>query len=207
MRSLLVVVLGVAAAVSIGIATMVSTGSDRIERIASGDIQPCRASVLALAYYGNGVGTGFDFGTILIRDTGESPCLLPGPIGVVGTSVSGKPDTVELSYPVPAALKLSAGEPRIPVGGRPSPGEVVAEMILSAEYRDGPFPPTGMCTKHYVIPAVWHLTFLDGSATVRNASRDPGYPSYSSLITCQGRLNAPTGALHSLSFIAALGSR
>ncbi len=144
----------------------------------------CRAGELALDYYGGGPGTGNDFGTILVRDVGPRPCLLPGPIGVVGTDADGHDVTHRLSYPVAPGLVLSSRAPRVPIGEEPPLGEVVGELGLSAEYRDGPYPPSYLCVGHYVIPRFWRLSFLFGTVTVRNASRDPGYPAFSSLLTC-----------------------
>jgi hypothetical protein len=167
-------------------------GDKQIDVVMSAHVEPaCTIGELALNYYGGGVGMGNDFGTILIRDVGLRPCLLQGPIGVVGTDAAGKDVTHRLSYPVAARLVLSSRAPRVPIGKEPRVGEVVGELILSAEYRDGPYPPSYLCVGHYVIPSFWHLSFPSGTVTVRNASRDPAYPAYSSLFTCKGELNAP----------------
>lgn len=151
----------------------------------------CSTGELALNYYGGGAGAGNDFGTILIRDVGSKPCLLRGPIGVVGTDAAGRDVTHRISYPVSPGLVLSSRAPRVPVGVEPPVDEVVGELILSAEYRDGPYPPSYLCVGHYVIPTFWRLSFSSGAVTVRNASRDPGYPAFSSLRTCKGELNSP----------------
>lgn len=163
-----------------------------IDVVMSAHVAPaCSIGELALNYYGGGVGMGNDFGMILIRDVGPKPCLLQGPIGIVGTDATGKDITHRLRYPVAAGLVLSSRAQRVPVGEEPPLGEVIGELGLSAEYRDGPYPPSYLCVGHDVTPRFWRLSFPFGTVTVRNASRDPGYPAYSSLLTCNGELNPP----------------
>jgi hypothetical protein len=161
-----------------------------IDVVLSAHVAPaCSNGELALNYYGGGVGMGNDFGAILIRDFGPKPCLLQGPIGIVGTDADGKDVTHRLSYPVAPGLVLSPRAQRVPVGEEPPVGEVVGELGLSADYRDGPYPPSDLCGDHEVIPRLWRLSFPSGTVTLRNASRDPDYPAYSSLITCNGELD------------------
>jgi hypothetical protein len=152
----------------------------------------CRTSQLTLNYDGGGPAVGNDFGTIIIRDTSAKACLLLGPITVVGSDTANHLVTRSLRYPVARGLVLSPEAGRIALGASPPTGEIVAAVTLGAEYRDGPYPPADLCTRHQVIPAEWHITLPDGSALVPNASRDPHYPAFSSLITCQGELNTPS---------------
>jgi len=161
-----------------------------IDVVMSAHVAPaCSSGELTLNYYGGGLGMGNDFGTIFIRDVGPKPCLLQGPIGIVGTDAGGKDVTHHLSYPVAPGLVLSSRAQRVPVGEEPPVGEVVGELGLSADYRDGPYPPSYLCGDHEVIPRFWRLSFPSGTVTLRNASTGNGYPLVPSLITCNGDLN------------------
>ncbi len=66
-------------------------------------------------------------------------------------------------------------------------------MTVSAEYRDDPSSPDGLCTAHQVIPATWRILLPSGAEiTVPNA--DPHAAGHAfgpggALLTCRGELN------------------
>lgn len=182
----------VVAAVGIGVIVTATTARNRVAVGASGTAD-CRPHDLGLTYEGGGPGAGNDFGTIVIRDVQMLRCQLVGPIVVVGTTRGGRAVTTSVSYTVPAGLVLSAAAPPVPAGGAPPVGEDVAQLVVSAEYRDGPFPPSYLCKGHYVIPARWSLTLPGGVVNVVNASRGDMYRGFGSLVTCEGRLNLASG--------------
>jgi hypothetical protein len=166
---------------------------NQIQVITAAHREPaCVIGSIAAEYYGGGAGAGNDFGSIDIRDVGAQPCLLQGPVKVVGTDAAGHPVTQAITYPVAPALVLSPHGNAIPVGGTVPLGEVVAVVQIAAEYRDDSSSPDGLCTEHQIVPALWQLIFSDGVEVVMNASDDPGYPAFSSLVTCRGELDAPT---------------
>jgi hypothetical protein len=72
----------------------------------------------------------------------------------------------------------------------PRAGVVVADLLMSAEYRDGN-GPNGMCaTTDRVVPARWRLSFAGGERIVVNVSHDP-LADVPSLVTCKGEINQP----------------
>jgi hypothetical protein len=165
---------------------------NQIDVVMSAHVAPaCTTGELALNYYGGSVGLGNDFGTIFIRDVGPKPCLLQGPIGIVGTDAAGKDVTRRFSSPVTPGLVLSSATPKVRAGYQPPLGEVVAELGLSADYRDGPYPPSYTCGEHEVIPSFWRLGFPSGTVTLRNASTSGVRGLIPSLITCNGDLTPP----------------
>jgi len=113
----------------------------------------CHTSQLALDYRGDGAGAGSDSATIVIRDTSSTSCLLQGPIEVKGVNAADRPVTDSLGYRVARALVLSPEAARLPATGAPAAGEVIGELQLSAEHRDGPYPPSYLCAEHHVVPA------------------------------------------------------
>jgi hypothetical protein len=151
----------------------------------------CGIGQLALDYEGGGAGAGNDFGGVRIRDIGDEPCELVGPIRIVGVNRAGKPVTTRLTYTVKPNLTLSPRAAVVPPGQTPLLPEITALLGLSAEYRDLGTAADGLCANNQIVPASWQLSFPDGTRTVANSSNDAGYPGFSSLLTCEGELNTP----------------
>lgn len=150
----------------------------------------CRLSDLAMNYYGGGAATGNDFGSIRVRDVSAHACQLTGSVRLAGVDQNDLTVTQSVTFQVVPDLVLTPRAALVPPGQRPGPGEVTALISLVAGYRDDPTgtSPDGLCGAAQVIPAAWHLTFSDGTRDVANNSVDTGYPAFSRLITCRGRL-------------------
>jgi hypothetical protein len=151
---------------------------------------PCRIGDLAFDYYGGQAGAGSDFGTIRIRDIAARPCGLRGPVIVSGADTMGRIVTQTVSYDVAAPVALTAHAAMLPNMQPPPAGEVVADLLMSASYRDDNSSPNGLCTTHRVIPETWRLTFAGVTRTVANVSHDPD-PQWPSLVTCKGEIDTP----------------
>lgn len=147
----------------------------------------CNVRQLALTYYSGGVGTGNDFANIGIRDVSDEPCRLPGPVLLTGISAGGTPVTRTLAYPTSPDLVLTALAAPVPAGQTAPAEEIVAELPLSADVRDDPIAPNGLCRLR-IVPAIWRVRFSNGTLTVANVSQGPlALPR--SLATCRGELN------------------
>lgn len=151
----------------------------------------CTVNQLALDYYGRSNRHGNDFATIRIRDNGNQPCTLTGPIVVTGLNGGGGTDTPTLTYPVTSGIVLTANAVRVSVAGPPPPGEVVADVSLSAQYRVDTSAANRLCNGLGVTPSSWRLTFPGGTRTVANTALvpTPGTTGSSGLLTCRGQLN------------------
>lgn len=150
----------------------------------------CRLSDLAMEYQGGGPAAGSD-SMIRIRNPGPRPCELTGPVALVGTDRAGLEITRTLTIPVDTDLVLTAHAHRVEPGHAGSSGEIVAAVMLAAEYRDDPSSPDGLCRRHQVIPTYWRLTLPGGVIrNVANTSTGVSDPGYSGLVTCRGRFNA-----------------
>ncbi len=147
----------------------------------------CQSAQLAIDYYGGGPGGGGDFGSIRIRDITDQPCTLAGSVDLVGTDKAGHAVTTTLTYPIQQPVVLSADAPRVTAGQDAPLGEVAPYLTLGANYTDA----GGLCVAREVIPASWRLSIGDGTLTVPNASNDPDFPQFSSLLTCGGALDDP----------------
>jgi hypothetical protein len=154
----------------------------------------CTTGQLALAFRGTGFGAGNDMGSIVLRDTGATPCTLAGTVTATGLDAAGRAvtGTVRSTFAAPGVLSPHAAP--IPYNSSPAPGELAYAWPLSAEYRDGPANVNGgMCQPLWVVPATWRVTAGGATFDVPNADpRNPErYAPGGGLITCQGRLNQP----------------
>ena len=167
-------------------------GGQQIDAItAVGPAPPCSASQLVARYLGGSPGAGNFLGVIVIRDVSPRPCLLAGPVRVVGLGRSGLPDTSAVTPMIRFPAILSPGAAALPAEGSWPPADVVATIQLIAEYRDDPSSPDGLCTSHQVIPAAWQITLPVVQMRITDTSHDPGsfLPS-GAFLTCRGRLGA-----------------
>ncbi len=158
----------------------------------------CAAGQLALSYLGGEPGTGYDFGTVLVRDTSSRACTLAGPVRLTGLDAAGHPVTRTVSFPLAGVAVLSAGAGPVTRAGRSgapggvTPGELTGALRLEAEYRDGPaHADRGLCTPLWVVPATWRVAF-PGGRTLTLPDADPGdsakLVSSGGFVTCRGRL-------------------
>lgn len=167
--------------------TVATTRSPSLPRRA---VARCKINELAFDYYGGAAGAGSDVGTIRIRDIAPQPCELRGPAAVSGTDTKGKAVTQTASYGVAGLIVLTARAALLPNMQPPPAGEVVADLLMSASYRDDGSSPDGLCTAHRIVPASWRLTFAGGTRTVANVSHNPD-PQWPSLVSCKGEINTP----------------
>lgn len=138
--------------------------------------KPCSAGQLALDYRGSGVGPfGYTRGSIVVRDTGASPCLLSGQVEVAPVGSLGHP--AETFRPVvavalPGNVVLSAHGP-IWGGQHGIPAGEVG-VVVSGENRDNPLTGQKCVPADEVTPAFWNVTTAGRSWAVanRDVSRD-----------------------------------
>jgi hypothetical protein len=144
----------------------------------------CAAGQLAASYLAGGAGTGNDFGTIVIGDTGVRPCTLAGPLLVTGLAADGAVVTASARFPVTEPAVLSPAR---------QADALVGQLMLTAEYRDDPAAANGLCEPYWAVPATWRVVFPGGQVlTVANAA--PGNPvklvPSGGFVTCRGELGA-----------------
>lgn len=170
----------VATVITLLVAGCAGAGTRGSERIAHAPVArtsaPCKAGQLALSYRGGEPATGNDFGTLLVRDRSGRACTLPGQLRVTGLNAAGRPVTNTVRFRL----------------DRVHSGELVGELGLQAEYRDGPATvDNGFCMPLWVIPAIWRVRLPDGHAiTVPNADPSNSFKLAPSggLVTCRGKL-------------------
>lgn len=154
----------------------------------------CQPGHLRLDYRAGGPGAGNDFGTIIVRDVAGTPCRLAGQLRVTGVGPAGRPVTNTVTGSITGPGVLSPDAARSIDGAGSPPADLVYAWTLSAEYRDDPVAPNGLCTAYWVIPATWRVRLPGGSyLTVPNADRgSPGRALTPSggLVTCRGRLGS-----------------
>jgi hypothetical protein len=150
----------------------------------------CTQNQLAVTYKGGGAGAGNDFGTIAVRDISPLWCSLSGPLSVVGLDRTGRPVTQTVTVAVTQPFILSPNTPAPPHGQRAPFSDIEANVLLAAEYRDGP-QPNGLCDTKQVIPAYWQVTFPTHAElkVVNDDPDDTADPNFQRLITCQGQMD------------------
>ena len=158
-------------------------------------LAPCRSAQLGLGYLAGQPIGGHDFGIIEIWDSSAEPCSLTSPITVAGLGSNWHAVTPVHSYVVAAPQALTANGSTPGEGLRLRPGERVAALIVSAEFRFDPVRH-GTCARR-VEPTAWRLKFASGGVlTVRDADlhvrgHPRGLPADHGLLTCRGILDAP----------------
>jgi len=152
----------------------------------------CRAGQLRLDYRDGGLATGNDFGQIMVRDVAAAPCRLAGQLQLSGVDAAGRPVTSTISAAIAGPGVLEPDMAPVPDGSA-TPSGMLA-FLLSAEYRDDPTSPDGLCLGHYVIPARWRARLPSGPVIlVPNADSGSPFREHNSsggLVTCRGRLGA-----------------
>lgn len=162
----------------------------------------CMPRQLRVAYRGNGAGKGSDFGAIVFRDIGSTPCTLASPARLTGLGPSGHPVTRTLIAEPAAPMVLT---PRAAViregtaavrGLLPPPAGLTGAIELGARYLRAANSLAGStCTSQWVTPATWHVSFYSGlSFKVANADQKAPKPVLptGAFVTCQGRISVIT---------------
>jgi len=144
---------------------------------ASASAEPaCSPSQLGLAYHGGGLGTGNDFGGIVVRNISPFPCVLTGTVGVQAlTAPSDPPITLfggGTDLPGPSEIPMGfVLTPRAPASTGPSPLPAdVKEAFIALVGGERDDPKTGMDCRpsDEVTPAYWRVRIVGGSFIVRN---------------------------------------
>jgi hypothetical protein len=160
----------------------------------------CQVRQLRLTYRGGGAGAGNDFGQIMFRDVGATPCRLAGRLELTGVDAAGHPVTNTVTGMVAAPGVLGPHTAPVRDLAAAPPGAMIYAWLLTAEYRDDAATPNGLCAAH-VTPVDWRVRLPGGSIVVTpNADRGSAFrllgPS-GGLVTCRGRLGAMSDATFS----------
>jgi hypothetical protein len=152
---------------------------------------PCRPRQLHLTYRGGEEGAGSVFGGVEIRDTSARQCRIRGPIAV--EPLDAHRDVIALKRPMapavpPPPVILTAKTPRTAVAHEPRFGEVVVEVDVSGEYRDGPSPNGDCRPRDESDPTYWRLTINRHHLTVANRQLHGGEGGTGSVEGCLGAL-------------------
>jgi hypothetical protein len=170
-----------------GVAQSRTAGVDLL--VAVGPALPCRAGQLAGRYWQGGVGTGDEFGSIVLFDTSSRPCSLSGTVTLLGLDARGRPATVAATGPLEPPLTLSPRATAADLQKRPV-AALAASIGFGADVRDDPTAPNGLCYSHETYPATWSVA-LPGQRAVRVANGGPG--SGGRFSTCHRRLSLGLG--------------
>lgn len=163
----------------------VRVGSDRtvLAAVAVHGSRACTARRLTVHFRWGGVGAGNMFGALIVRDIARQPCELSGYLTIRGLDSTGSPDTRATTATIRPALYLT------PVGGS-GKSRRSAAIDFSAEYRDDPGEPDGLCQRHQVIPWRWQLRLADGTRLVARNDDPHASDGWRQLLTCRGELNS-----------------
>lgn len=162
----------------------------------------CTPGQLRLTYRGNGYQRGTDWGAIVIRNTGQAPCRLPGTARITGVGRSGQPVTPvyaasargisPYSDPTTAPLILSPRMGPVADGLAASHDLPLLTGGLAAAIRlQGSYGPTPASARSCRVIRAWRVVIGGLSRTLPNADPagpDPLVPS-GAFVTCAGRLS------------------
>jgi hypothetical protein len=153
----------------------------------------CSNDQVEMTFLGGGPTTGNVFGTLVVRNVSAQWCTLTGPLQVSGRDSAGQVVTQIVNYTVPTPIVLSPQSPPPTDGSSPPLGDVQARISISAEYRDDPRSPDGLCTTGRVVPATWAVV-LPTTVTLSAVNDDPkdGYTQFQRFPTCRGEMEAPS---------------
>lgn len=132
----------------------------------------CTLRQVSLTYRNGGMGTGNNFGVIVLVNVGAVACevddlrLTVTPIDEAGRVIATERGWVNTATASQVALSAHGGPPR---GEQlPRAGDQWADIMLGGDGRDDPLAPNGLCaSRHEVAPYAWRVTG-SFSATVRN---------------------------------------
>ena len=141
----------------------------------------CTAAQLRAVVSAGEPGAGTAFADLEIRDVGDEPCTLRGPLQVTALDARGQPLAAMNRVLVQGPLVLS---PRAPARSAAGPATLTAEVGLSST--DYP----GNCSGRIGRPSSWRITLADRSQLIASgAGRVPEFPP---VITCGGHVGAGT---------------
>ncbi len=153
---------------------------DRLDLVVS--VPPaadCTAAELRAMFSAQEPGAGTAFADLEIRDVGDEPCTLRGPLRVTALGARGQPLAATNRVPVEGPLVLS---PRAPARSAAGPATLTAEVGLSST--DYP----GNCSGRTGHPSSWRITLADRSQLI--ASGTGRVPEFPPVITCGGHVGA-----------------
>lgn len=139
---------------------------------ASSQVPLCAASQLIMKYYGGGVGTGNNFGTIAVLNGSASPCIWRGGVSVVALTrqqqfMAGVP-----TMQARAAGILLSPHGHVVLSQSPPLGDRWGEIEVSGDARDDPKSPNELCSRtDQVTPPFWGIATLGQKFTVANSDR------------------------------------
>jgi len=158
---------------------------------------PCTPRDLRLSYRGGGLGTGNDFGEIVVRDVGVTPCALSGSVSVQALRTPNGPlitiygGGTNLRGPstFPAGLILTPNAPP-DVGTTPLPTNVTeAAISLQGGERDDPKTGAMCATSDEVTPGDWKVEMAGSTFVVANRQEPPGPDGPAGLFACRANFN------------------
>jgi hypothetical protein len=132
------------------------------------------------------MGTGNDFGSIVIWNTGSTPCRIAGSVTFTAFYHDGRQDTnAHPNRPLrPVAVVLPANMPTYRDGADPA-GYLTADLM--GPERDDPNQPAALCRQQdKLAPAVLVLTL--GKQTFRVPNLDPQSLQVKQVYGCHGRI-------------------
>jgi hypothetical protein len=135
---------------------------------------PCTPGDLGALFHGGGYATGNDFGTILIWNSGSSPCQLDGKVRFTALYANGGRDPgARLNRPLPPLRVVLPAAMTRPAEQADTSAYVAAQLM--GPERDDPQQPNGLCrTGNEAAPATLQLSI--GGLTLRVTNLDPGTP-------------------------------
>lgn len=148
--------------------------------------RPCDRRRLDARFEGGGLGTGNDFGEILIWNPTTQPCQLQGTVSFSAHNANGSPDhAAQLNRPTRLGPTVLAPGMTPPRDGKNQDNYLVAELM--GPERDDPGKPYGLCRpQDEGTPATLELSI--GSNLFRVPNRDPNSPQLKSVYGCHGRV-------------------
>ena len=146
----------------------------------------CRQDDLAARFAGGGLGTGNDFGSILVWNTGSTRCRISGAVSFTAYFSDGSRDAnARLNRSVPPVdVVLAAHTPAYRDGADRS--HYLTAELMGPE-RDDPAQPNGMCrTQDKIAPDTLVLTV--GAFTFRVPNSDPDSLQALQVYGCHGQV-------------------
>lgn len=147
----------------------------------------CTTATLQARFVGGGLGTGNDFGAVVVWNTGPRPCRLAGPVGFSALLASGAVDPVATANrPVQLATVVLPARMPAPTAGQGEDRYLVADLM--GPERDDPAQSDGLCrAADKVTPKTLLLSIGPVRLSVRNLDRW-SHPDVPSIYGCHGRV-------------------
>lgn len=152
---------------------------------AAAPLAPCRTADLRTTFRGGGLGTGNDFGTLVVWNAGDRPCRLRGRAGFTASwATGGRDEAAGTDRPVLVSADLPARSPA-PRAGADLSGGPYLQAFLQGPERDDPRRPDGLCrAQDELTPASLRLTV--GGVVLVQPNRDPDPGQVPAVYGCHG---------------------